>query len=490
MSDQTPSSFPFTIKQCASLFERLPIKLYAKDSRGRFTYVNRSTHRAHIERVGTQFRRDENGPLGMLGKSDKDFFTEDHFSNTENDELRIIETGESIVDQEEEETWIDGSISQVLTSKLPLHDDTGKVIGIVGITKDTSHFHRTHEFMRALLNTLPQCVFVKDKKGVITWCNDSFAMWHKQYVGIEDVIGLTDNDLWPHHPELARGFRGRDLEVIESGTPSGRVREKHILYDRSIRIIDTHKFPYIDAQDNIIGVIGVYEDVTDRVEADRTAQAVAKSVGHSLGTCLNVLEANCNSLARIVGEVPQVARLRRSVSFLHRFATFATGLATLDDPDFRIVRVAEFLNETIDQFSESDVPVRLSLPPEDITAELSVFHARLALIELASNAIRFASKGKQESETWVKVSIVIKHEYLEIHVRDSGPGVVPWLKGGGLFQPKTTSGGSSHAGLGLDLVRRVALLHSGEVREIGKPDQGAHFVLRLPLNRSSGDTRQ
>jgi len=76
----------------------------------------------------------------VIGKTDLDIFTDEHGRAAFEDEQRIIRTGEPILGLEEKETWADGHETWVSTSKMPLRDANGDIIGVFGISRDiTEH---------------------------------------------------------------------------------------------------------------------------------------------------------------------------------------------------------------------------------------------------------------------------------------------------------------------------------------------------------------
>ena len=79
-------------------------------------------------------------PHELLGKTNLDLFTNEHGREAYDDEQRIMETGVPILGKEEKETRIDGGVTWVSTSKMPLRNDEGTIVGTFGISRDiTDH---------------------------------------------------------------------------------------------------------------------------------------------------------------------------------------------------------------------------------------------------------------------------------------------------------------------------------------------------------------
>ena len=109
-----------------TLMDHIPDNIYFKDRESRFIAVNRA--------MATLFGVDD--PANMLGKTDLDVFSADHAFRAMEDERRIMETGVPVVAMEEKETWADGHVSWVSSTKMPLRDPRGKVIGTFGVSRD------------------------------------------------------------------------------------------------------------------------------------------------------------------------------------------------------------------------------------------------------------------------------------------------------------------------------------------------------------------
>lgn len=117
-----------------TLMEYSPDSIYFKDKQSRFIRVNRIMARLF----------DLNNPEDAVGKTDFDFFSEEHAESAFKDEQKIIKTGKAVINIEEKETWPNGSISWVSTSKIPLHDKSGNINGTFGISRNITE-RKLHE---------------------------------------------------------------------------------------------------------------------------------------------------------------------------------------------------------------------------------------------------------------------------------------------------------------------------------------------------------
>ncbi|WP_372796096.1 SpoIIE family protein phosphatase [Pontiella sp.] len=112
-----------------NLMEHMTDNIYFKDRESRFIMVNK----AFGEWTGYR-------PEDVVGKTDFDLFASVHAQQAFDDEQRIIATGQPIIGVEEKETWEDGRITWVSSTKLPLKNAQGEIIGTFGISRDiTDH---------------------------------------------------------------------------------------------------------------------------------------------------------------------------------------------------------------------------------------------------------------------------------------------------------------------------------------------------------------
>ncbi len=120
-----------------TLMDNVPERIYFKDGQSRFLRTSRALARA----FGLA------QPEEAIGKSDSDFFSPEHARRTAEDEKQLMTTGEPIT-KEEKETWPGGGVTWVLSTKMPLRDTNGTIVGTIGISRDITDRKRAEEAMR------------------------------------------------------------------------------------------------------------------------------------------------------------------------------------------------------------------------------------------------------------------------------------------------------------------------------------------------------
>ncbi len=121
-----------------AIMDNVPDFIYFKDLEGRFTRVNRA--------FASVFGRCE--PEDMIGKTDFDYLRPEAAKESFEDERQIVKTGKAVIGKEEHEFWLNGNEWWVLTTKMPLRDDDGKIIGTFGVTRDITPRKRAEDALQ------------------------------------------------------------------------------------------------------------------------------------------------------------------------------------------------------------------------------------------------------------------------------------------------------------------------------------------------------
>jgi PAS domain S-box-containing protein len=245
-----------------ALMDHIPDHIYFKDESSRFLRVNRS--------LATFFGLAD--PADAVGKTDFDVFSAEHAQQAFDDEQAILRSGQPVLGKVEKETWPDGRVTWASTTKLPLRDARGRVIGTFGISRDdTERVNRELQLRRLSLavEQSSHVVLVTDVSGRITYVNPRFT----------EVTGYSSQEVVGQSPNLLNSGRSpatlfADLwAAIKSGrTWAGEVinrRKGGELYWSRLLIS-----PLRDEQGQVIQFVEVSEDITARKEAEAARQAM------------------------------------------------------------------------------------------------------------------------------------------------------------------------------------------------------------------------
>lgn len=124
----------------------------------------------------------------------------------------------------------------------------------------------SQQMLQLVMDNIPQCIFWKNRNSVYLGCNRNFA----QVAGVgspENIVGKTDYEL-PWKQEEAIFFRKYDRQVIKTNTPEYHIIEPLLRADGEQAWLDTNKVPLCDSEGNVIGVLGTFEDITKRQQAE------------------------------------------------------------------------------------------------------------------------------------------------------------------------------------------------------------------------------
>jgi PAS domain S-box-containing protein len=298
--------------------------VFVKDTQHRFAFINS----ACIQQLGARRQED------VLGKTDADFVAPGLSAKYRAEDELVMSTGQAVTREERFQHPTLGEMRWAMTTKIPLKNEAGEVVGLLGVARDiTGHklaeeaLSRERLTLRTLIDNLPVAIYAKDAAGRKTLANRGDL----ENLGCKveaEAIGKSDFDLFPK--EIAEKFWADDQKVIQ-GNPVIN-REEFIFREAGRKVwLTTSKLPLRDQNGTIVGLIGIGRDVTEIKEAEakfeqvhkqlldasrRAGMAeVATSVLHNVGNVLNSVNVKSYSVTECVRD-SKVGNLAKVVALL------------------------------------------------------------------------------------------------------------------------------------------------------------------------------
>ena len=161
------------------------------------------------------------------------------------------------------------------------------------VNQKTRELKESESMLRQILDTVPQGIFWKNKDGAYMGCNNAFA----KAVGLdnpEKIIGKTDFEMpWPM--KEAEAYRADDAEVISTGKSKMHICEPMQQADGVRLLIDTSKMPLLDNNEQIRGVLGIFEDITERKRAAdelRESEEKYRLIAENMSDVISLMDMN------------------------------------------------------------------------------------------------------------------------------------------------------------------------------------------------------
>jgi PAS domain S-box-containing protein len=479
-----------------ALLNNLPDHIYFKDLESRFIRINK----AQAMFFGLS------DPEKAVGKRDFDFFTGEHAKQAYEDEQNIIRTGQPL-SLEEKETYPDRPYTWVSTIKMPLQDKDGNIIGTFGISRDITKSKQDEEELmkseilnRTLIRHLPQRIFVKDPNSIYIQCNDIYS----RDLGIDSKEIVGKDDFAYFSRELAEKYRRDDQKVISEGIQK-EFEEKYSISNQE-RWTHVIKVPYRDANDQIVGVLGIFEDITERklkeeeiILKNDLLQAINAEkdkffsiIAHDLRSPLSAFVAATQILTEEIQtmDIEEIRKITLSMkssakniySLLENLLEWSRlRRGGLDFVPERL-GLKDKINDCIDVLSESarkkEIQINVSIPLDlEIHADNHMFDSIIR--NLVSNAIKFTNVGGK-----IKIEALSFDHKVEVKVIDSGIGMTNELKEKLFLLSEKTSRpgteGESSTGLGLLLCKEFIEKHGGKIWVESEVGKGSSFSFTVP----------
>ena len=214
-------------------------------------------------------------------------------------------------EQEGAALQITADLQRQREAALNLAQDAIEARRLLEVSEDALRQNR--DMLATILDSVPQAVFWKDRHGTYLGCNQVFARSFN--LSPQAITGRTDFDLVPSREE-AETYRAADREVMETAKPKRHIIDSVQGANGCWIWVDTTKLPLLDKTGSVYGVLGVYEDITEKRQVEEQIRQQNERHGFALETLaagewemdLVSLTANLSQqYARIFGYEPPLA---------------------------------------------------------------------------------------------------------------------------------------------------------------------------------------
>ncbi len=489
-----------------TLLDYSPDYIYFKDRDSRFLRLSRA--------LANYLGLDD--PSAAIGKTDCDFFDAERAEQYRADEQEVMATGRPIIDKEEKGMFPDGRVAYLSTTKVPLRNGRGEIIGTFGISRDITARKRAEEeaeteryLLHSLMDSVPDSIYFKNAEGRYLRVNRAKAARS----GLSDpaeAIGKSDADVFP--AEHSRRTLEDEEEVIRTGRPLIGKEEFLTWPDGRQSWVATTKLPLYDRDGRIVGTFGISHDITGQKQAaaqerlaKEAAEAASRAKGdflanmsHEIRTPLNAiigmtelvldteLAASQREYLKLVMESGE--SLLSVINDILDFSKIEAGKLALESTEFELREsLGDALKSLAFRAHCKGLELACEIHPE-VPERLygDVGRLRQILVNLVGNAIKFTETGEVVVEVTCRGRTESEAE-LYFSVRDTGIGV-PANKLSSIFAAfeqvdTSTTRKFGGTGLGLTICSRLVELMGGKIWADSEFGRGStfHFTTRFGL---------
>jgi PAS domain S-box-containing protein len=250
-----------------TLINNLPDLIYVKDTESQYLVSNT----AHMRFLGATT------PEEVVGKSVFELFPQELAEQYYTDDQKVIQSGQPLLKREERSVDEKGNSVWNLTTKVPLQDSYGKIMGIVGIARDITERKRVEEALResekkyrTILENIEEGYYEVDIAGNFTFFNDSLCRLHGYPEN--ELMGMNNRQYMD--AEAAKRVYQTFNTVYRTGKPSEISNWGVIRKDKTRRFVEASVSLIRDSTGEPAGFRGIIRDITERKRAERLLRAL------------------------------------------------------------------------------------------------------------------------------------------------------------------------------------------------------------------------
>jgi len=478
-----------------TLIDNLPDPIFVKDQYCRKVIANQ----ADVENIGYATEAD------VIGKTDLELFSDEIGLRGHLDDLRVIQRGEILANRQEVFYSAEGKKKWLLTTKVPIFDNDGKISGLVGIGRDITEIKNAEEQILKLSMSIeqsPSTIVITDVDGNIEYVNPKFS----------EITGYSPEEAIGQNPRILKSGKMKDefYQEMWHTIRSGQVwrgeflnkKKNNELYWEWATIA-----PIRNEEGEVINYIAIKEDISVRKqmeaellvaknkaeESDKLKSAFLANMSHEIRTPLNSIIgfselladshfeieekdefiahiiSNGNSLLSIISDIMDISKMESGMVSIRPRAVSV----------FKIV--TDIRKQFIGRFEEKRIEFRIESEKELESIQVMADPERLNQIlnNLVSNSLKFTTNG------FVLLKYVKVGNMLQFEVKDTGIGIPADFhsKIFDRFSQVESSKSRRYGGngLGLAITKNLIELMGGKIWFESKPEIGTSFHFTLPL---------
>ncbi len=361
---------------------------------------------------------------------------------------------------------------------------------------NTSNLVDQDQFLQLIMDNIPQFIFWKDRDSVYLGCNQNFAT-AAGFSKSSEIIGKTDYDL-PWSKEEADFYIKMDQKVMLSDQSEVNFEEPQTMSDGITKWIRTSKIPLKGPDGDVIGILGTYEDITQRKEIElkleESSEALLIANQNMKKAILDLERANMDleqfayatshdleePLGTIRNFLPLVERelngkkskeLTKYINFIDtsvgKMSKLTAGILT----HLRLshtaqvmeeIKIDDILAKTLEKI-KGTYPEKNSVFINNLQDQIITCYPKqieVLFYNLILNGIKF-NKNKPK----ITINLQEKTQEWLFSIADNGIGIEEQFDELVYkpFKKLNTSRDFSGAGLGLSMCKRIAVLHAGKI---------------------------
>jgi two-component system, NtrC family, sensor kinase len=511
----------------AAFVAQLGVNAWIKDSEGRYLFVNRDTERRFSP------------TRGMVGLTDFDLFSAAVAESLRTHDCQVLDTGLPL-DSVEEVPVAGGETRCWYAVKFPVRQ--GGAVHVGGVAVDITTYARLEQEKRQaqekfhqILDAIADLIFVKGPESRLEWGNRAFRDAYGMTV--EQIRGLIDAPF--NKPDYTLAYVRDDQKVWNSGQTLDIPEEPVTRHDGKVMLCHTVKSPIFDAGGQVINIVGVCRDITEkkRMELElRQAQKLesvgrlASGIAHEINTPIQFVGDHNRFTAEAVGDLMTlVSAYRRFAAQVAQSGAYGPELAALqvaeEEADLAYLedalpRAFAAINEgtsrvakLVAAMKEFGHPDRGMASSADINRALATTitiagsqlkhvarvhtafaadlpHVRCVIsdlnqvfLNLLVNAAHAIADAGRAGHGGIRVSTCREGESVVVSIADDGTGIPPAVQAR-MYEPFfTTKEVGRGTGQGLAIARMLVVeKHGGRLTFETEEGRGTTFHVAIPID--------